>query len=80
MLSVHRRETIISLVIPQKCFISKVSEQLLGSDLIAIDHQMVCGCEGLEDNHPAGVGGPLKQRVSQLGNVHVHLVGAVDQI
>lgn len=41
---------------------------------------MVRGDERLEHNHPAGVGGPLEQRVGQLGNVHVHLVGAVDQI
>lgn len=48
--------------------------------LVAIDHEVVCGDEGLKHNHPAGIGRPLKQRVSQLGNVHVHLVGAVDQI
>lgn len=41
---------------------------------------MVCSDEGFKHNHPAGVGGPLKQRVSQLGNVHVHLVGAMNQI
>jgi hypothetical protein len=29
--------------------------------LIAIDHEVLCGDEGLEDHHPAGVGGPLKQ-------------------
>lgn len=50
------------------------------SHLIAVDHEVVCSDEGLKHNHPAGVGGPLKQRVSQLGNVHVHLVGAVNQI
>jgi len=48
--------------------------------LIAVDHEVLCGDEGLEDHHPASVGGPLKQRVRQLRNVHVHLVGAVDQI
>lgn len=48
--------------------------------LVAIDHEVVCGDKWLEHDHPTGVGGPLKQRVSQLGNVHVHLVGAVDQI
>lgn len=80
MLSFHRPETITSLVIHQKCFFSKVSEQLLSSDLIAIDHQMVCGCEGLEDNHPAGVRGPLKQCVSQLRDVHIHLICALNQV
>lgn len=41
---------------------------------------MVCCDEGFEDDHPAGVGGPFEQRVGQLRNVHVHLVGAVDEI
>lgn len=50
------------------------------TDLIAIDHKVVCRDEGFEDDHPAGVSGPLKQRVSQLRNVHVHLVGTVDEI
>lgn len=52
----------------------------MASHLIAVDHEVVCGDKGLEHDHPAGVGGPLKQGVRQLGNVHVHLVGAVDQI
>lgn len=51
-----------------------------GAHLVAINHEVVCGDKRLENHHPAGVGGPLKQRVSQLGNVHVHLIGAVDQI
>ncbi len=48
--------------------------------LVAIDHQMVCGVEGLEDNHPAGVGGPLKQCISQLRDVHIHLICALNQV
>lgn len=52
----------------------------MDTDLVAVDHEVMCRDEGLEDDHPAGVGGPLKQRVSQLRNVHVHLVGTVDQI
>lgn len=52
----------------------------VSTDLIAVDHEVVCRDEGFEDDHPAGVGGPLKQRVSQLRNVHVHLVGTVDEI
>lgn len=52
----------------------------LRPDLIAVDHQMVCGGEGLEDNHPAGVGGPLKQCVSQLRDVHIHLICALNQV
>lgn len=51
-----------------------------GTHLIAIDHEVVCGDQRLEHYHPAGVGGPLEQRVGQLGNVDVHLVGAVDQV
>ena len=41
---------------------------------------MVGGDKGFEDHHPAGVGRALEQRVRQLGDVHVHLVGAVDEI
>lgn len=48
--------------------------------LIAVDHEVVCGDERLEDHHPARAGGPLKQWVSQLGNVHIHLIGAMDQV
>lgn len=51
-----------------------------GTDLIAIDHEMMRSDEGFEDDYPAGVGGPLEQRVSQLRNVHVHLVSTVDEI
>lgn len=50
------------------------------ADLVAVDHQVVCGGEGFKHNHPAGVGSPLKQGVSQLRDVHVHLVGALNQI
>lgn len=50
------------------------------ADLIAIDHQMVCSGERLEDNHPAGAGSPLKQGISQLRDVHIHLVGALNQV
>lgn len=51
-----------------------------GGYLVAIDHEVMCGDQRFEHNHPAGVGGPLEQRVGQLGNVDVHLIGAVDQI
>lgn len=50
------------------------------SYLVAVHHEVVGGDKGFEDHHPAGVGCALKQRVRQLGNVHVHLIGAVDQI
>lgn len=41
---------------------------------------MVCGDERFEDHDPAAVGGSLKQSVCQLGHVHIHLIGAVDEI
>ena len=50
------------------------------ADLVAVDHEMVCCRERLEDHHPAGAGGPLEQGVSQLGYVDVHLIGALDQV
>lgn len=50
------------------------------TDLITIDHEVVCRDEGFEDDYPAGISGPLEQRVSQLRNVHVHLIGTVDEI
>lgn len=48
---------------------------LLFTNLIAIDTHVVCGDEGLEDDHPAGVGGSLKQCVSHLRDVHVGGIG-----
>ena len=50
----------------------------VGADLIAVDHQMVCGGEGLEHHNPAGAGGPLEQGVSQLRDVHIHLICALN--
>lgn len=50
------------------------------SYLIAVHHEVMCGDKSLEDNHPARVGRALKQRVGQLGNAHVHLIGTVDKI
>lgn len=41
---------------------------------------MVCGDERFEDHNPATVGGSLKQSVGQLGHVHIHLIGAVNQV
>lgn len=50
------------------------------SYLVSIHHEVVSGDERFEDHHPAGVGRALEQRVRQLGDVHIHLVGAVDEI
>lgn len=45
------------------------------TNLIAVDtHVMSCD-EGLEDDHPAGIGGSLKQSVSHLRDVHVGGIG-----
>lgn len=48
---------------------------LLFTNLIAIDTHVVSGDEGLEDDHPAGIGGSLKQCVSHLRDVHVGGIG-----
>lgn len=45
------------------------------TNLVAVDTHVMGGDEGLEDDHPAGVGGSLEQRVSHLGDVHVGGVG-----
>lgn len=58
----------------------KVRVRSESAHLVSVHHEVVCGDQGLEDHHPAVVGGPLKQRVCQLRNAHVHLVGAVDQV
>lgn len=50
------------------------------SYLVAVHHEVVGGDEGFEDHHPARVGSTLEKCVCQLGNVHIHLIGAVDQI
>lgn len=49
-------------------------------DLVAVDHEVVCSDEGFKDDHPAGVGGTLEQRVCQLRDVHIHLICALNQI
>lgn len=59
---------------------NKMFQKAMSADLVAIDHQMVCGGEWFKHNHPAGVGSSLKQRVSQLRDVHVHLVCVLNQI
>ena len=48
--------------------------------LIALDTHVMAGDEGLEHDHPAGIGGSLKQRVSHLRDVHVGGVGGRHQV
>lgn len=45
------------------------------ANLVAMDTHVVSGDEGLEDDHPAGIGGSLEQRVGHLRDVHVGGVG-----
>lgn len=42
-------------------------------------HEVVCGDQGFENHHPAGVASPLHQCVSHLGDVHIGLLGGLDQ-
>lgn len=43
-------------------------------------HDVVCGDQGLENHHPAGIAGPLHQRISHLGDVHGGLLGGLDEV
>lgn len=52
---------------------SSTSESL--TNLVAMDTHVMSGDESLENDHPACIGGPLKQRVSHLRDVHVGGVG-----
>lgn len=48
---------------------------------MTVHHEVVCGYQGFEDHHPAGVADPLHQRVDHLGHVHIGLVlGGLDQV
>ena len=55
-------------------------ERVSTANLVAVDTHVMGGDEGLEDDHPAGVGGSLEQRVSHLGDVHVGGVGGWHQV
>lgn len=43
-------------------------------------HKVVCGDQGFENHHPAGIASPLYQRVGHLGDVHVGFLGGLDQV
>lgn len=45
------------------------------TNLVAMDTHVVSGDKSLEHDHPACIGGPLKQSVSHLRDVHVGGVG-----
>lgn len=49
--------------------------------LVTVHHEVVCGDQGFEDHHPAGITDPLHQCVDHLGDVHIGLVlGGLDQV
>lgn len=48
--------------------------------LAAIHHEVVRGDERFEDHDPAVAGGALQQRVCQVGDADVQLIGAVNQV
>lgn len=43
--------------------------------LIAMDTYVMSGGKGLENDHPAGIGGSLKQCVSHLRDVYIGSIG-----
>lgn len=67
---IHLTMTLFSL---KKYLSTANSETDSGSltHLIAVDTHVMSGDEGLEDHHPAGIGGSLEQCVSHLRDVHV---------
>lgn len=48
--------------------------------LVAVHHEVVRGDERFEDHDPAAAGGALQQRVCQVGDADVQLIGAVNQV
>lgn len=48
--------------------------------LVAVHHEVVGGDERFENHNPAVAGGALQQRVCQMGDADVQLIGAVNQV
>lgn len=48
--------------------------------LVAVHHEVMCGDERFENHDPAVAGRALQQRVCQVGDADVQLIGAVDQV
>lgn len=48
--------------------------------LVAVHHEVVGGDERFENHDPAVAGGALQQRVCQMGDADVQLIGAVNQV
>lgn len=52
----------------------------MGAHLVAIHHEVVGGDERFENHNPAVAGGALQQRICQVGDADVQLIGAVYQV
>lgn len=63
-----------------RCVFRVCINSVLQAHLIAMHHEVVCGDQGFENHHPAGISGPLHQRVGHLGDVHIGLLGGLDQV
>lgn len=48
--------------------------------LVAVHHEVVRGDQRFENHNPAVAGCALQQRVCQMGDADVQLIGAVDQV
>ena len=68
------------------CFCDITDEPLppgppyVAAHLVAVHHEVVCGDERFENHDPAVTGRALQQRVCQVGDADVQLIGAVDQV
>lgn len=72
--------TVFMLLFINIFYRTQVDKSVTMTHLITVHHEVMCCDQGLEDHDPAGVGGPLKQRVCQLRDVDVHLIGTMYQI
>lgn len=68
------------LELQMKCTTPDSSASASVTNLVAMDTHVMSGDESLENDHPACIGGPLKQRVSHLRDVHVGGVGGWHQV
>lgn len=57
-----------------------VLASVCSAHLVAVHHEVVCGDERFENYYPAVTGCALHQRVCQVGDADVQLIGAVDQV
>lgn len=57
-----------------------IDSSVLPAHLVAVHHEVVRGNERFENHDPAVAGRALQQRVCQVGDADVQLIGAVDQV